>query len=810
MTRQHATPSFLSGSFHLKLALGIIILIWVHTRSALYAQPEDLSQVWPAFWIEPATGTSKDYAVTYFRKRFDLDRVPDTLKVHTSGDQIYQLFVNGQFVTRGPQTGDLRHWHYETTDVAPFLQPGKNVIAAAVLNYGSHPPDARLTVQTGFILAADDRQNRYLNTGHSWKAKQSKAYAPNRVDASQVQGYYGGGSREILNASLHIWGWEKTTYDDSHWEDARQVERAFARTCKWASRWKLTPRTLPHEELRLERFRSVRKVENAHAPEHFPAEPAVISIPPKTKASILLDFGMVTTAYPIMTVSGGRDASIKITYSEAGYIGPVGDRNKENRSEVAGKTFTGYFDKYLPDGESDRIYKPFWWRTFRYVLLDIETDGQELVIHDFTSEYSAYPFHVHADFQITSDAIDPDLVQQILATGVRTVQLCSHETFVDCPYYEESQFQGDTRIQALVSYLNFGDGRLGNNAIRQFAWSLNNEGFQSARYPTNSLYYIPNYSLYWIGMLHDYMMHFDDHAFIRSMLPVGRSILQYFFSLQRHDGTLRKPDYHNFVDWSFSQGEPPFDANGYSAIVDLHFLMALQWAAELEEYAGDQQLADKYSDVIINLQDVIRKTYWSEQTGMFSDTPDASAYSQHTNCLAILTGISTGAEAKRVMRKVMEGQDMTRATLYWSFYVFEAMHQAGLGSEYINHLAIWEEALAAGCTTWPETGLQSRSECHGWGASPNIHFYKLVAGIQSTGPGFREVLIRPDLDTHRSLSATIPHHAGQIRLDAKREADDGVYATITLPEDVHGEFVWRGTTAKLKPGANEVEMKNEK
>jgi alpha-L-rhamnosidase len=131
------------------------------------AQREDLSQVWPAVWVEPAEGTSKDYAVSYFRKTFDLVELPDSLIVHSTGDQIYQLFVNGQFVTRGPQTGDLRHWHYETTDIRPFLVPGKNVIAAAVLNYGSHPPDARLTVQTGLLLAADNIKYRFLNTGES-------------------------------------------------------------------------------------------------------------------------------------------------------------------------------------------------------------------------------------------------------------------------------------------------------------------------------------------------------------------------------------------------------------------------------------------------------------------------------------------------------------------------------------------------------------------------------------------------------------------------------------------------------------------
>ena len=116
----------------------------------------------------------------------------------------------------------------------------------------------------------------------------------------------------------------------------------------------------------------------------------------------------------------------------------------------------------------------------------------------------------------------------MIEIGDRTLMACSHEHFMDCPYYDESQFEGDTRIQALISYYNYGDSTLGRNAIDQFSWSINDEGFLSARYPTNSLYYIPNFSIYWIGMLYDYMMHFDEPTFVKSKLPGMRQILSYF------------------------------------------------------------------------------------------------------------------------------------------------------------------------------------------------------------------------------------------------------------------------------------------
>jgi len=772
------------------------------------AQPEDLTQVWPSVWIQPSAGPVKEFSVCHFRKSFILDTIPEELVVNTSGDNRYQLYVNGQLVTWGPLTGDLRHWYYETTDIQPFLKKGKNVIAASVLNYGSHPPDARLSVQTGFLLAAGDKKFRYLNTNKNWKSAHNPAYTPNRVDKTQVIGYYGGGSREIVNGNNYIWNWQTVDFDDSGWENSVEVETAFARTCIWASRWKLMPRALPHEEIRNERFENVRIAESIKVPLVFPKQPVNLFIPKQTRARLVLDHGAITTAYPVFILSNGKNASIKITYSEAPNIGSLSEREKGNRNVVEGKNFFGYYDHYTADGGINRIYRPFWWRTFRYMVLEIETHEEELTIHDIYNQHSVYPFRQQSKFAVSSGTKKTDslLIERIFETGIRTVRLCSHETFVDCPYYEESQFEGDTRIEALVSYFNFGDYRLGRNAIEQFSWSVNDEGFLSARYPTNSLYYIPNFSIYWIGMLYDYMMYAGDKAFIQSKLMVSRAIIDYFIQRLEKNGSVRKPDYHNFVDWSFKKGEPPFDKNGYSAVVDLHFLQALQWAKELEIYAGEEYYSQRYARLAKKLSKSIREKYWNPEQQLFSDTAHGKAYSQHTNCMAILTGITSGNEAQSVMRKTLEKENMTEATLYWSFYVYEALLKAELGDEYMKRLSPWKEVLDLGVTTWPETGPKSRSECHGWGASPNYHFFKIVAGIESLDPGFRKIKISPNFGTAKSVDAVIPHYLGNISVSARKFSENHVSAEIEIPKKTSGYFEWKGKKVELQEGKNSIRL----
>lgn len=779
-------------------------LICILSGSFISAQPEDLTQVWPAQWIAPANAPWKSYAMHRFRKTIELDTIPAQLIVHCSGDNRYQLFVNGERVTYGPQRGDLNHWYYESTDIAPYLKPGKNVLAAQVLNYGSHPPDAQMSVQTGFVLAAGDQAFRFLNTGQGWKAIHDPSYSPNLVDGSQVQGYYGGGSREIVDGQQLYWGWSEVDYDDSQWPDAQRVESAFAKTCIWASRWKLTPRTLPHESMTDQRFQSVRRSEGANIPEGFPQKAVPVTIPANTKATLVFDQGVMTTAYPVLQVSGGRGANIRLEYVEAPNIGPVKERNKGHRGEIAGKDLIGYYDAFIADGGKKRTYEPIWWRAFRYIEMSVETQEEPLVIEDFFSRFSTYPFTTVATFSMKGmPKAEQDTLAKILEVGERTLRLCAHDTYMDCPYYEESQFEGDTRVQALVSYVLFGDASLGRNAIEQFSWSLNSEGFLSARYPTNSTYYIPNYSLYWIGMLYDYMMYAGDKAFIRQKLPVARILLGYFLDRLREDGTVKRPDYHNFVDWAFPRGEAPFDDDGYAALVDLHLLLTLQWAMKLEAYAGDFHYYNQYLTVADRLKKAILKHYWKSDRQLYADTPEGDKFSTHTNHLALLTGIVQGEAAEQLMRRALTDTTLTQPTVYWQFYQFEALQAAGLGQEYLDNLGIWKTMLRAGATTWPETTLRSRSECHAWGASPNYHLYTITAGIRPAAPGFESVRLAPQLKEGQALQCTHPHPKGDIRLDLKKE-NGKLTGTIGLPAGTTGELITETGAVELTAGNNKL------
>ena len=113
---------------------------------------------------------------------------------------------------------------------------------------------------------------------------------------------------------------------------------------------------------------------------------------------------------------------------------------------------------------------------------------------------------------------------------------------------------------------------------------------------------------------------------------------------------------------------------------------------------------------------------------------------------------------------------MAHCTVYFRYYLDRALSAAGWGDRYLERLGTWEGMLADGLTTWAETDVpESRSDCHAWGASPNIEFFRNVLGVDSAGPGFSKVRIRPNLGPLQSARGVVPHPKGLIRVEVTRE-----------------------------------------
>ncbi len=778
----------------------ILTLLMSLTVSAQFGNFNRENQ-WDASWVTVPNVGETDPGLYLFRKTLALDARPDTFKVYVSGDNRFKLYVNEQLVSIGPALGDISHWNYETLDLAPYLKAGDNIVAAEIWNEGTLKAVSQFSLRTGFIVQGTDSATKALNTNDSWKCIEDESYTPIR---QRVRGYYAAGAGDQIDMNKKIKGWEKLSFDDSTWQQAKP---AFERSGRGgmgfraSGGWTLIPSILPQRELTYQRLLSTRRSDVVSVPAKFPAEKASFQIPADTTATILLDQTFYTNAYPTLIFSGGKNSTITITYAE-GLYDENGDKN--NRNEIEGKTISGRQDIITSDGSDNQNFTALNWRTYRYVEIKVETQDTPLTIEDFYGTFTGYPFKMNANLDANNEELD-----KILEIGWRTARSCAVETYMDCPYYERLQYIGDARIQLFVSYYNSGDDRLAKNALFLMNNSRQRDGYTLSRYPDTQNQVIATYSMWYVCMLYDYLFYGSDPEFLKDKLLGARQIMNYFISYVDSDGSLKNVPGWNFTDWAegWQRGTGPAAEDGSSAVMDLQLLLALQAAVELEKYEGSEDFATLYENLAKKMSVTINSKYWDPSRSLFADTPDKDVFSQHTNSMAILAGLVDGQKANDIAKLMLSDTSLTQASIYFKYYLHLALAKAGLGDNYLDWLDIWRKNIELDLTTWGETSEveTTRSDCHAWGASPNIEAYRIILGIESEGPYFSKVKIEPHLGALKNISGEMPHPAGTIAVNYNISGN-GLKAEIELPDGISGTFIWKGKTHELKSGKNDLEL----
>ena len=761
---------------------------------------------WEATWIVHPDAPADSFGVFHFRRDFEVAAAPERFVVHVSADNRYRLYLNGTEVSEGPARGDLVHWNYETVDLAPHLRPGSNTLAAVVWNWGAYRPVAQISYRTAFVLQGEG-DAAVASSGPEWLVHWNRGYSPLPVTGDDVRGYFAAAHGEVLDARAYPWGWEDGTATAAEWQPAAPF--AFRAGTEGgalprgshpygeAGGWQLVPRPIPPMEEWPQRLASVRRAEGVPLDDRFLSAEGDLVVPANTRAVLLLDQGFNTNAYPALVTSGGADASMTLTYSEA-----LVDANgvKGNRNEVDGKTINGVRDRFIFDGGDQRQFRTLAFRTFRYVQVEVETAAEPLRVHDLHGIFTAFPFEEIGRFSSEEAWLD-----DMWEINWRTARICAWETYFDTPYYEQLQYVGDTRLQALISLYVAGDDRLMRNSIDQFAHSIIPEGITASRYPSELGQYIPPYSLVWVTMLYDHWLHRGDAEYVRRYLPAARGVLAWY---ERHldgSGLLGPMAWWNYVDSpAFSRGVPPGAEDGNSAVITAQFAYTLRLAAELERGVGAADVAARADSLAEGLGAALRSQAWDDGRRLFADTPARDSFSQHVNAFAVLADLIPQADQADLMRRLVADTTIPQPNFYFRFYVDEALHKVGLGETYIERLAPWETILALGLTTTPEQPDPTRSDSHAWTAHPNYGLLATVLGVRPASAGFQTVRIAPAPGPLRRIEGVVPHPAGEIAVGLERSGDTGLRGTVTLPPGVTGTFVWQDREIPLRPGSQEV------
>ena len=783
-------------------------------------QPDPANREWHASWTTHPTAPLREPVVLHFRHALTLGTVPPGYVVRVSADNRFVLYVNGTRVGDGPARGDVNHWRYEKFDLAPYLKAGDNLVTATVWNFGVYAPIAQMSARTAFLLESEVTGAEGISTPDGWLVEEETGQrAVPRVPA-KVMEYMASGTGEEIDAARYDWKWNTAEAAGAQWvqpispfrdDILHGVEKAHSAEIFGDNPWGLTPDRLPHMEYTATTAGSPVQTDLA-ALKAFPAD--AVTVPAASTVHVMLDRKTLTTAYPLLTVSGGKGAQIKMVYTEALYDK---DNHKGDRDAVEGRVAHGMTDSFLPDGGAHRTFEPLWWRTWRYMDVEIKTGDEPLQLERLTAHFTAYPFEERAKF--TSPDTDLDKVWDI---SWRTARLDAHETYMDTPYWEQLQYIGDTRIQALISYVVTGDERLPVQALEAFDQSRIPEGITQSRYPSELAQFIPTFSLLYVGMVHDYWMYRPDADEARKLLPGTRTVLEWYADHTDADGLLHRLPWWSFVDWVSSGEIPTYDAKDESCPTTLEYLGALGEAADLEKSLGDSAVAARYETRAGVVRAGIYKSCWNAERGLVADNAEQKNFSQQSNILGVLYDVVPKDKQQDVLKRMLEIEPgeirpdgVLSASYYFRFYLSRALDHAGMGDEYLRSLDPWRKLLPLHFSTWPEIPGNTRSDSHAWTSHPIYDLLTLVAGIEPASPGFKTVRIAPHMGALPSLTASFPHPDGEIKVeyrytgsyrDPQVRGGSAFHADISLPGTVTGTFQFDGQSWPLKPGRNHIDV----
>ena len=696
-----------------------------------------------------------------FRNKIEFKNMPEEAVIVISADSRYKLYINECFVEVGPSKGDSQIWFQDEIDITSYLRKGSNVIAVMVLRYPLKPTDGNQSIiRTSYPglyfvgIGKDIDNNNYdFSADHTWKCvvneglniiPESKGFSPLHI-------------YEEVHAQEVIWNWKAVDYDDSGWKEAEAYHKSQIRDA--VSPGNLQPRTIPFMYKKERKFQGIidikKSMSDRCAWNKMLEGKGRVEIPAWSEEIVEVDAGEEMTGYYKLLIEQGKDAKITLLQSEA-YVqnDQLSEGNipiKADRLDIKNGHLEGYNDVYYPAGSGTEkrleSYEPFWFRTFRFIQLKIVTKDAPVILHGFDYIETGYPLNIETKVKTSDKSL-----YEIWDISKRTLQRCMHETYEDCPFYEQLQYAMDSRAQILYTYAIAADDRLARKCIDDFKRAQRYDGLISSAYPNTKPNVIPGFSIYYILMLYDHMMYFGDKELIHYHMPAMESIL-YFYEKNKTEqgyigkigGYLRQAKFWSFIDWTpeWEIGVPNAIKQGSITMESLLYILGLQKVAEMAEFIGRTELAKKYEHEALGVQESIRK-HCIGLDGMVQDGPGFEEYSQHCQVFAVITKTLDAKKGKENLLKTIKyKKDFAQCSVSMILYLFRALEISGLYEYTDQYWNVWRKMIQNNMTTCAESDSYCRSECHAWGAVALYELPAITLGVRPAAPGFEKTYIRP-------------------------------------------------------------------
>ncbi len=695
----------------------------------------DAPASWKGKWIWNESNDPNSWM--RFRKKVTLPEEPLTQQAiaYISVDSRYWLYVNGEPVVkeggekRGIRGGTI---YYDAVDLSSYLKPGENTISMLVWYWG--PSDNSSYVSTGRagMYFQMDAGGTAVVSDESWKVSPAGNFvtiyneANGRLPEKDV--WY--------NADFDPW--TESAYDDRLWGSAIGYARAGE-----TPYGEMVPRQIPM----IKDF-GIKEYENGKEYQDYTvtAEKETIEMKAPYNAQLL----------PRLTVSSDEAGRLIVIKTDM-YADPNGNSVR-----------AVYVTR-----EGEQEFECLSWMNGERVYYEIPAG---VTIRSLNYREVGYDTSFAGSF--SSDDL---YLNKLWEKARRTLYVCMHDTYMDCPTRERAQWFADMamEMQEAAYCLGANKEQIYLTGLRtEFGWP-GEEGSLSAFVPVWGertelpIQMLMGFNAYW-----DYYLYSGDLALLEEVYEPTKAYL---------DQWAIGPDKH--VYFMPSRGWKWADSTGNTDTVPLEnawYGMAMQNMSKIAKEIGREEDCQLYDDRYA----VIKEGFQAFWNGEFYITGDVTHPDERANAIAVLAGFADESQYG-TMAKVFETS--YDATPLLEYYVESALMKMGRVDLAEMRMKKQYGVMITGkngkrtSTLWEYWNYDEGSHNHAWSGGPLVLLSRDFAGLSPLSPGWERFQVRPQMGSMSEIACTVPTPSGEIAAEIKktREKYD---LTLKKPQSLTAEI----------------------
>ena len=697
-----------------------------------------------------------------FVENFRLEKMPRTAIVRISADSNYLLLINGKAVG-SMQYGDFPEFKvYDTYDVLDYLELGDNTLTVIGYYQGESSFSYKLG-DAGVIYALFADGEVVCQSDEHTKCRINPNYQSGEVERITSQLSFSFRYNSIPNDIPYQRAQVKRCYDKFVARPIKKLEvlpRQKAFVSAQGAFLKPYDDTLPAGEwMQKSPFVALSKQEMGFNIEqmYLPNENGInISSNIGDGIYFMVDLLEETAGFLTFEIDLPCETDIYVGFGET-------ITSLRVRTSMDGRQFAAVYR-----GKKGKNKFTHRFRRIAGRYLQIQILAQTATVYYAGILPTEYMVEDKGKF-----VCDDTLHNKIYEVSKRTLQLCMHEHYEDCPWREQALYALDSRIEMLATYYTFGDTNFVKENLRLFVLNQRENGILEMCAPAECPIYIPVFTLNFVCAVAEYLKFSGDIEFVKEIFPNVNKIIE-TFSAKMTENNLLSP-FSEEAAWNFYEWSSGFDGdngvwgtvNDYapnkyevgvlSAPLNANFSLALTAFAEICKRL--QKPYEEYIELKEKINKALSDRFWDDEKLLFCsfvDKGEKKHYAELTQSLLICCGAATKEQEENAVKYLTgEKSGIVETKLGNAFFRYEALLKTSKENAKFVFSDIakrWGDMLFAGATSfWEDFDCErdprfigAGSLCHGWAALPIYFYYAYALGI------------KPDSDQRIPLDSGIP------------------------------------------------------